>query len=341
MPTPRALSTGFSHGHRGEYRLPARADRPTLPRLRNPRRPMKFKPSIKRIKCGGLAAVELRTAALRLVVVTAKGPRIACFGRPGGDNLLLWGPGKYKRKSWELFGGHRLWITRPGADEPEETYSPDNRPCAVEVGKHSFTVTAPTDPVHLTQRGFTITALAPDRLQLDHFMVNQGNMLWSGGLWAVTSTVPIGGAQYTVPLGDGSRWDYATVVAVRTWGDDQGAQTFDDPRFAFTADSFRLDPVSGLENKRMIKADAGVMAMHVPAAGLLFAKHAPYQPDGSYPLGTNTALYVGPKSFMVEMETMGPVATVKPRHALRHVETWVLRDAKSAPSATALRKLFT
>jgi len=301
---------------------------------------MKSKPTLKRIKFGGLAAVELQTAELRLVVVTAKGPRIAFFGRPGGENLLLWGPGKYKRKDWELFGGHRLWITRPGADEAEETYSPDNQPCDVSLDTRSFTVTAAMDPVHLTRRGFTVTALAPDRLQLDHFLVNDGNMLWSGGLWSITSTVPVGGAQYVVPLGDGSRWDYATVVAVRTWGDDQGAKTFLDPRFAFTADTFTLDPVSGLENKRMIKADAGVIGMHSPGLGLLFAKHTAYDPAGNYPLGTNTALYVGPKSFMVEMEMMGPMVTVKPRHTLRHAETWVLNGATKAPTAATLRGLF-
>ncbi len=93
----------------------------------------------------------------------AQGPRIAFFGRPGGENLLLWGPGKYKRKDWELMGGHRLWITRPGADEAEETYSPDNQSSDVSLDTTSFTVTAAMDPGHLTRRGFTITAVAPEQ----------------------------------------------------------------------------------------------------------------------------------------------------------------------------------
>ncbi len=40
-----------------------------------------------------LDAIELRTPALRVVALTAKGPRLAFWGRPGGDNLLLWKPG--------------------------------------------------------------------------------------------------------------------------------------------------------------------------------------------------------------------------------------------------------
>ena len=80
---------------------------------------MKTKVSVKRIKFGGQAAVELKTAAVRLVVLVAKGPRIAFWGRPDGGNLMLWGPGKYFRGPWELMGGHRLWVSRPGADEAE------------------------------------------------------------------------------------------------------------------------------------------------------------------------------------------------------------------------------
>lgn len=301
---------------------------------------MKTKVSIKRIKFGGQAAIELTTSALRLVVLTAKGPRIAFWGKPGGSNLMLWAPGKYKRGPWELMGGHRLWVSRPGADEAEETYAADNKPCTVEIGKAGFTVTAAVDPVLLTQRGFMVTAEESDRLQIEHFVTNRSAMLWSGGLWSISSTVPSAHATYTVPLGDGSTWDYATVVAIRTWGHDQGAKSFNDRRFEFTADSFRLRPVSGLENKRMLKADPGIIGMYEPAQQLAFAKHAAYQPDGRYPLGTNLALYVGAKSFMVEMESMGPFATLKPQHTLWHTETWVLREAKTEPTAKQLKALF-
>jgi hypothetical protein len=97
---------------------------------------------------------------------------------------------------------------------------------------------------------------------------------------------------------------------------------------------------SGRENKRMLKADAGIIAWHDPVRKLLFAKHAAYDPAGHYPLGTNLAVYIGPKNFMVEMETMGAFATLKPGQVLKHRETWLLAAAKSAPTAKALRGLF-
>jgi len=300
---------------------------------------MKAKTTVRPITFEGLAAIELCTPALRVVALTAKGPRLAFWGRPGGENLLLWKPGKYFRGEWELMGGHRLWAARPGADEAEETYATDNQPCTVKVSANGFTVTGALDPAQKTRRGLTVTATADGRITLDHFLRNESDMLWSGGLWALTCTVPSKKSTYTLPLGDGSSWDYATIVSFRTWGGGHGGVGFGDQQFKFTEDAMELRP-SGRENKRMLKADAGIIAWHDPARKLLFAKHSAYDPAGNYPLGTNLAVYVGPKNFMVEMETMGAFATLKPGQVLKHRETWLLADAKSAPTVKALRGLF-
>jgi len=300
---------------------------------------MKAKTTVRQIIFEGLDAIELLTPALRVVAITAKGPRIAFWGRPGGKNLLLWAPGKYRRGDWELMGGHRLWAARPGADEAEETYAADNQPCSVKVSAKGFTVTGAPDPVQKIRRGFTVTATAGDRIAIDHFLRNESDMLWSGGLWALTCTLTSSRHTYTLPLGDGSVWDYATIVAFREWGGGHGGKGFEDPQFKLTDDALVLRP-AGRENKRMVKADAGLIALHDPAKKLLFAKHAAYAPEGNYPLGTNLALYVGPKNFMVEMETMGPSATLKPGQTLKHRESWLLAAAKSAPTAKALQGLF-
>src|SRR5258708_35400338 len=91
------------------------------------------KPQINRISFQGDDAVEIVTPSFRLVAVVSRGPRIAFFSKPGTENLLLWTPGKYKRGNWDLMGGHRHWLARPGADEAEETYAADNQPCTLEV----------------------------------------------------------------------------------------------------------------------------------------------------------------------------------------------------------------
>lgn len=296
---------------------------------------------VRRLTFQGDKAVELRTRALRLVAVTSRGPRVAFLGAASGANLLYWAPRRHRRGAWDLMGGHRLWTARPGADESEETYRADNAACTVELGRRGFTVTAPVDAETKLQRGLQVRALAADRIELEHFATNAGDMLWSGGLWALTCTKPEANSTYLAPLGDGSGWDYATVVAFHTWGGGHGGHGYEDPQFSFTRDQFVLRP-AGRENKRMLKADAGILALHDPARGVLFAKHASYEPNGQYPLGTNLALYVGPDNFMVEMETMGPAVTLKPGETVRHRETWVLQPAPArAPSSASLRKLFT
>ena len=56
----------------------------------------------------GFRSVEVITNSIRLVIITDFGPRIVFWGRPDRENLLLWAPGKYFRKKWELYGGRRF-----------------------------------------------------------------------------------------------------------------------------------------------------------------------------------------------------------------------------------------
>lgn len=298
--------------------------------------------TIQRTEFDNKDALELRTGAVQLMAVTSFGPRIAFLGRAGangGDNLLYWAPGAHRRGAWDMHGGHRLWTSRPLADESEESYSTDNDPCRVEILPDGFTLRAPAHPSNRIERGLSVRALDDDRLAIDHILCNTGDMLWSGGAWALTCTVPTANTSYVVPLGDGSRWDYATIVAFDKWGGSHGGEGFDDPQFSFGRDQFVLRP-SGRENKRMIKGDAGILAMHDAERDLLFVKHAAFVRGGEYPLGTNLCLYTAPDRFMVEMETMGPAITLKPAETLHHTETWVLKPAPLQwPSNDALRRL--
>ncbi len=227
-----------------------------------------------------------------------------------------------------MLGGHRVWFTRPGTDEAEETYAADNGVCSAELHNDGVTVTGSLDPMQKLRRGFTVRVLQSGRIRVDNFVRNESDMLWSGGLWALTCTVPGPHSIYLAPLGDGSSWDYATIVAFRTWGGGHGGIGFADGQFETTQDALVLRP-SGRENKRMFKADAGLLALHDPARGVLFAKQAVYQPGAEYPLGTNLALYVGPQNFMIEMESMAPIVTLKPGQTSIHTETWALAAAPS------------
>lgn len=296
--------------------------------------------TVQRVTFEGAAAVELTAPGLRLVAVYDKGPRIAFWGRPNGDNLLLW-PTSAGRGDWRMMGGHRIWITLPGGDHTEDTYEPDNDPCEVELFDDGFKLTGKKSPIHCTRRGFEVRLQDDDRVTVDNFLINSGDMLFSGGIWALTVTPPKSGnnRRYGVPLGDGSKWNTATVVLHHTWGGhDPVKGGFNDPQFSYTSDMLLINP-SGNENKRMIRADHGIIAMRDQKLGVTFAKRVVYQPAATYPLSTNVSVYVN--EDMVEMETLGPQETLKPDAELHHIETWVLAPSSVGLEEQKLVQLFT
>ena len=150
----------------------------------------------------------------------------------------------------------------------------------------------------------------------------------------------------------GERWSYTGTadIAARSGGrfaaagigkGDRVAYFGKNTDLAVELTSLPLQLVDRLAGDRGLQRRAAALVRDVQALQPgAFELVAPYEPAGNYPLGTNLALYVGPKNFMVEMETMGAFATLKPGQVLKHRETWLLADAKSAPAAKVLRGLF-
>jgi hypothetical protein len=295
--------------------------------------------NVAKVEFGGNQAVELKNDHVEMVAVSDRGPRIAKLALAGGENLLLWEPGKYTRGAWDLRGGHRVWCTTPLADECEDTYAPDNEPCDIELLDNGFRLTGAESPLNRTRRGLEVRLIGEDRFVVDNFVTNIGDMLYSGGLWALTCTLPGDRARYAVPLGDGGGWDTATIVLFREWGG-HGQRRFDDAQIAIDGDLVLLDP-RGKENKRSLQSHRGIIAMTDADRGVTFAKKVAYDPAARYPVGCNIAFYVGPDNFMVEMETMGPERTLRPGETLTHRETWLLRKGAVAfTTGQALDEMF-
>ena len=270
-------------------------------------------------------AYEIGTKSSKMIVITSFGPRIAFFGKEGGRNLLFWEgkENKLRRGDWILRGGHRVWTTRPGADECEETYATDNLPCSVRKGNKGIHVSAPPDAAHGTQKSMIIQVLGDNTFSVENRVTNIGPMLWSGGVWGLTCTAPKGKCMYGIPIGDGSEWDMYRSVCFKKWA---GGQTgrFNDNQIGFTEKCLTISP-KGVQAKRMIETHAGIIGMSDPEQGLSFIKHAAYQPHEQYPLGTNSAFYIAPKNAFVEMELMSPMVTLKPGGSISLREIWMLK----------------
>ena len=284
-----------------------------------------------------LAAIELKTSRARMVIVTEIGPRIAHLSAimKGKEtrNLLFWdSPKKYQRGEWLLRGGHRVWGTRPLADESEECYAADNAPCKVRVTSKGVTVTAPTMDAFGVRKSISVKVLDDATFTVESAVTNVSDMLWSGGAWSLTATLPTKACTYGVPLGDGSDWDLFAIVIPKAWGG-HGAPV-NDANITFTEHNMIFAP-GGRETKRMIQAPQGIMGMTDAREKVSFLKHSPYDRDGRYPMNCNLAFYNGPKNFMTEMESMGAERTVKPGEIARNTETWALRDPIGVPRLRA------
>ncbi|HLP39923.1 MAG TPA: hypothetical protein VK465_00320 [Fibrobacteria bacterium] len=281
--------------------------------------------SIREIEFDGLAAVEVLTSKARLVAVTGMGPRIAWFGRKGGRNLLYWDTErKYFRGKWYLMGGHRVWTTRPLADESEEAYADDNEACALRIRKDGFELEGATHPVFRIRKGISVKVLADDTLVVENRVTNESDMVWSGGVWGLTVTLPKAKTFYGIPLGrQRMEWDVFAMVIPKRWGGAQGSLV-NDPAVRLTEDCMVVKP-KGRISKRMVQAPQGIIGMTDPSEKIAFVKHCPYVDGATYPLNTNIAYYVGKKNFMVEMETMGPETGVLPGGRISTQETWMLR----------------
>ena len=267
--------------------------------------------------------IEILTKSLKLIITADSGPRIAFFGKPGNENLLFWDTKNLGRNKWKLMGGHRVWPNRPGADESEENYLPDNMPCSVTKGNNFVTVSAGIDRLTRTQRGMTIKILKDNKISIDNFIKNMGNMLYSGGVWALTCTNPKPGTnrKYIIPLGNDTGWDSFNYVIFRKWAGH--TSMINDPQIKLTENMLILTP-EGIECKRMIQAHHGIAAMDVPDQGITFIKKVDFDPNGKYPKGCNMAFYVGPDNFMVEMESMGQEKKLLPGEEIHNIETWIL-----------------
>lgn len=275
----------------------------------------------------GIDALEIKTASARLVVVTGVGPRVAHLsalkGRVETRNLMFWDfPRKFKRKNWFLLGGHRIWGTRPLGDESEEAYTADNESCTIRIGKRGITVTGPELESFGVCKTLSIKVLDDATFEVESSLRNVGSMLWSGGAWALTATLPTKSCTYGIPLGDGSAWDMIPIVIPKTWG---GHTTLvNDPQVSLTEHCLVFEP-GGREAKRMVQAPQGLIGMTDAAEKISFLKHSPYDVDGKYPLNCNLAFYNGPGNFMTELESMGAEKTLKPGETVRNTETWALR----------------
>jgi len=283
---------------------------------------------MKTIEYLGQSCIELSNGGLTLAVTESVGPRVLSLRVENSPNIFaqlpdttLECPGK---GTFHLYGGHRLWHA---PEEPSRTYLPDDRPIEVLPLADGVWVKAPVEPETDIQKGLKIQ-LKPgsNRVQIEHILENKGVWPVTCAPWAITQMAPGGTALLpqntdlwddnpTLPNRPVVLWPYTDINnPAITWGND-------------------VTLVQAKMREGMLKIGypnpRGWLAYWLD--GTLFIKRAGFDPKAQYfDFGCSSECYCNPQ--FLELETLGPVTTLKPGEIVSHLETWEAHAKINWPS---------
>ena len=227
--------------------------------------------------------------------------------------------GKTGGTKWRSYGGHRLW-TAP--EDAIRTYAPDNFPVQVVKRGNTARFVAPVETCGI-QKEIDITLGAS--VEVVHRLRNTSRRQLALAPWALTVMAPGGTCIVPMPkrgthpkdLLPGNLlvpWLYTDMSDRRwTWGQ----------RYILLRQKANSTPqkLGGL-----IPDGWAAYALR----GQLFVKHFPCVAGANYPdFGCNFETFTN--SDMLEVETLGPLTSIKPGKTVEHIETWQLFDNVPAP----------
>lgn len=228
-------------------------------------------------------------------------------------------------------GGHRLWHA---PEAMPRTYISDAGELRMTELTNGVFLEARTEPGTGIRKQIEII-LAPDRpsVRLTHTLVNDG--LWPVELapWAISQFRLGGTVILPMPVGDVdpagllpnrqiSFWPYARINDPRL--------NLDDKFVLFKADALLPPFKFGYFNPH------GWMAYWLD--GILFRKTFDVRADLTHPdHNCNTELYCN--DLFVELESLGPLTTLRPGESVTHIETWEVQGGLDALPAEAQEAL--
>lgn len=263
--------------------------------------------------------VRVSNGRLELIVTLDVGPRILHFGACGGANLFAVFPeqlGRKARGKWMLWGGHRLWVA---PEHKPRTYELDNGPVSFEKIRGGVRAIAPAGP--LTGLRKSIEIRFDDRsngVEVAHTLTNTSRRPAECAPWALSVMAPRGLAiiplppvvshdDRVTPNQNWSLWSYTDLS---------------DPRIRIGSNYvlIRQDPRRGSTKLGLAQREGWVAYLR---RGDLFVKLFDRDDRRMYPDG-NVNLEVYTDRRILELETLAPLAVLKPGASATHKERWHL-----------------
>lgn len=269
---------------------------------------------------------KLSNGEAELIVLADVGPRVIWYSLRGGENQLHeveQDAGKTGGSDFRLYGGHRLWA----APEIERTYFPDNVAVKVEQVNQALRLTAPVEAsppgTRLHKEMKVELEASGSGLRLTHRISNHDAQSVELAVW--TPTMMRAGGRAMLPLPARHEMDKEHVLPVGVFGV-WSYTDFADPRWRLGTEFVQLaqseNPAGRFREQMGGIFNSAGWGAHF-RQGTLFVKRAAVIAGAKYPDGgCNSELFTCPE--FLEVETLGPLVTLKPGETAEHVERWRL-----------------
>ncbi len=257
---------------------------------------------------------------VELILTSDVGPRVIRFGFLGGQNLFKEFDeqmGKSGESSWQIRGGHRLWI---GPEDLEYTYGLDNGPIQIEIKTDCIRAIQPTEPETGLQKVMELhLAASGPEVRVTHRVSNRNRLAVEFAPWA-PSVMAQGGIGIT---GFPPRGTHPEMLAPTNPLVMWAYTDLSDPRWIF------MKKYLGLRQDRNAKSPQkiGLFNPHTFGAYLLndelFLKQYHADPAKPYP-----EFFCSFQAFtnadFLELETFGPFVKLLPGQSVELIENWSL-----------------
>lgn len=268
--------------------------------------------------------VRVSNGSIDLVVTRDVGPRIIRCGFTGERNLMaefteqLGGSGE---KEWMIRGGHRLWFA---PESKPDTYELDNTPITIRPIEGGIrTLQAPGPLTGIQKRMDIRMAERKNEITITHRLTNTGRKPRLLAPWALTVMAP--GATCIIPLprkiAHTARLTHNQEWSLWGYTDFSDGRWTLGSRYVFFRQNRRLGPA-----KLGVAHREGWVGCQIDK--FLLVKQFNWTEGATYPDGgVNFETFSNER--MLEVETLGPMITLKPGKSVSHTEVWKLyRDIK-------------
>ncbi len=263
---------------------------------------------------------RLANKEIELIATTDVGPRVIRLGFIGEKNVFGENEndsGQVGGDTWRIYGGHRLWHA---PEEKPRSYAPDNSPVQVEEGDNRLLLKQDTEPTTGVQKTIELTLFPnANHIIVRHWLRNDN--IWPVALapWALSVMSKNGFAivPHSSPRKEESEFAPSSLLILWSYTD------MSDPRWRWGRQFITLcqDPNGNGPQKAGLHCSENWAAYAVD--GYLFLKTFQYRAGVNYPdNGCSVEVYTDPA--ILEVETLGPLTTLKPGQSVEHIEHWFL-----------------